>query len=87
MLVGKLTTEQKEVLAGPPSKLVQPDWYFNPFRNNNVEYDWVISTEEIDASLYPENDWVKGLPLIEYIPPTPPISGDTESVFDPYFKK
>ena len=82
-----MTTEQKEVLAGPPTKLVQPDWYFNPFRNNNVEYDWVISTEEIDASIYPENDWVKTLPLIEYIPPTPPISGDTESVFDPYFKK
>ena len=84
LYVAPLTINQKNSLI---DQLVQPDWYFNPFRNNNVEYDWVISTEEIDASIYPENDWVKTLPLIEYIPPTPPISGDTESVFDPYFKK
>lgn len=86
MLVGKLTPAQYEELKGPPVRMVQPDWYFNPFKNYNVEFDWVISTEEIDASIYPENDWVKNIPLIEYIPPTP-ISGDTTNVFDPYFKK
>jgi hypothetical protein len=81
MLVGLLTVEQKDALIG---QLVQPDWYFNPFHNNDVEYSWVISTEEIIASLYPQNDWVKSLPLVQYIEPLPPVSGD--SVFDQYFK-
>jgi hypothetical protein len=81
MLVGLLTVEQKDALIG---QLVQPDWYFNPFHNNDVEYSWVISTEEIDGSIYPQNEWVKSLPLVEYIPPSPPPSGT--SVFDQYFK-
>jgi hypothetical protein len=49
-----------------------------------VEYSWVISTEEMIASLYPQNDWVKTLPLVQYIEPLPPVSGN--SVFDQYFK-
>lgn len=56
-------------------ELVQPDWYFNPVLdcNNN----WVISSQEIQASIYPENEWIKSLPLIDWCEPLPPISGTT----------
>ena len=78
MLVALLTIEQKESLIG---QLVQPDWYFNPVQDcNNV---WFISTEEIDNSIYPQNEWVKALSLSEWCPvpppptPTPIPSGST----------
>jgi hypothetical protein len=72
MLVGLLTIEEKDSLVG---QLVQNDWYFNPIEdcNNN----WIISTEEIDNSIYSQNNWVKELPLIEWCakpsPLPPPI--------------
>lgn len=56
-----LTEAQKDSLIG---KLVCPDVYFNPIRDVNL--DWFISQEEIDSSIYPENEWVKSLPLTEY---------------------
>jgi hypothetical protein len=77
MKVGILTEIEKQDLEG---QLVQPDWYFNPTLDCNE--NWFISTQEIDNSIYPQNEWVKSLPLIEwcqYIPPTPPPSGITES--------
>jgi small nuclear ribonucleoprotein (snRNP)-like protein len=66
MKVGILTTTEKESLDG---QLVQVDWYFNPVLDCNG--DWVISTQEIDASIYPQNDWIKSLPLIDWCPPLP----------------
>jgi hypothetical protein len=66
MLVGLLTEEQKESLVG---QLVSPDLYFNPVLSyGSIPAEWVISTQEIDASIYPEHLWVKSLPLIEYTP-------------------
>jgi hypothetical protein len=41
--------------------------------NNN----WIISSQEIEASIYPENEWIKSLPLIDWCEPLPPISGTT----------
>lgn len=71
MKVGVLTIEQKESLVG---QMVQVDWYFNPVLDCNT--NWIISTQEIDGSIYPQNEWVKSLPLIEWCPPPPP-SGST----------
>lgn len=80
MLVGQLTEQQKNDLAG---QLVQEDWYFNPFKSYCIApFEWVISTQEIDNSIYPQNEWVKTLPLIELCPP---ISGDTENFYSQFF--
>jgi hypothetical protein len=43
---------------------------------NTIEGIWVISTQEIDGSIYLENEWVKQVPLIDYVPYTNP-SGTT----------
>jgi hypothetical protein len=66
MKVAILTIEQKESLIG---QLVQPDWYFYPVLdcNNN----WVISSQEIDNSIYPQNEWIKELILIDWCEPEP----------------
>jgi hypothetical protein len=61
MLVGLLTLEQKNELEG---QLVQPSWYFYPIED--CDDNWVISIEEMENSIYPQNEWVKTLPLIEY---------------------
>lgn len=66
ILVGKLTEQQKTDLEG---QLVQPDWYFYPVLDGNTPPNWIISTEEINASIYPQNAWVKNLPLIEWVEP------------------
>lgn len=66
MLVGLLTIEEKDSLIG---QLVKPDWYFNPIQDCND--DWVISTEEIDNSIYPQNEWIKELILIDWCQPEP----------------
>lgn len=71
--VAIITEIEKDYLQ---NELVQPDWYFNPVLdcNNN----WIISSQEIEASIYPENEWIKLLPLIDWCqPPLPPISGTT----------
>ena len=80
MKVVLLTETEKESLDG---QLVQVDWYFNPVLD--CIQNWIISTQEVDSSTYPQNDWVKSLPLIDwcgpFIPPVPtPIpSGSTEN--------
>lgn len=77
MLVALLTIAQKDSLLG---QLVQNDWYFNPVQD--CDGIWFISTEEIDNSIYPQNQWVKTLSLSEWCPPpqpTPPPSGSTIS--------
>jgi hypothetical protein len=79
MLVGLLTITQKDSLL---DELVQVDWYFNPVQDGLGQ--WVISTEEINGSVYQVHEWVKSIPLIEYIPIVPP-SGDTENHFSQFF--
>ena len=64
MIVALLTPEQAEELKG---QLYAPDSYFNPIQDAND--NWIISTQEQDQCSI---DWVKELPLLEYIPkPTP----------------
>jgi hypothetical protein len=63
MKVGLLTIEQKDEITG---QLYAPDSYFNPIQDIND--DWVISTEEMNQCVIPEFMWVKDLPLIDYIP-------------------
>lgn len=66
-LVGLLTLEQKELIHGQP---YSADSYFNEIQDIND--NWVISTEEIIYCTNEEFMWVKDLELIEYIPkPTP----------------
>ena len=71
MKVGLLTLEQKDLLVG---QLVQHDWYFNPVQD--VNSNWVVSTEEMDQCMYFDDYWVKNLPQIDWLgplaPPTPP---------------
>ena len=71
MKVGILTTTEKESLDG---QLVQTDWYFNPVLD--CVSQWIISTEEINGSIYPQNEWVKTIPLIDWCGPYNP-SGST----------
>lgn len=66
--VGLLTIEQRNSLVG---QWYAPDSYFNPIQDIND--DWVISTEEMEYCVNPEFMWVKDLDLIPYEPkPTPP---------------
>ena len=65
--VGQLTIEEKEQLVG---QWYAPDSFFNPVQDINDV--WIISQEEMNNCINPEFQWVKELPLIEYIPkPTP----------------
>lgn len=64
MFIAIITESQKNELIG---KLVQPNWYFNPVLD--CQERWIISTEEINNSIYPENDWVKELALSEWCGP------------------
>jgi hypothetical protein len=68
MKVGLLTLEQKNEIAG---QLYAEDSYFNPIQD--INNDWVISTQEMDECVVQEFMWVKELPLIDYEPkPVPP---------------
>jgi hypothetical protein len=63
MKVAILTTNQKDQLQG---QQYTTDSYFNPIQdlNNN----WIISQEEMNSCTNEEFQWVKTLPLIDYIP-------------------
>ena len=64
MIVYKLTLEQAEQLKGVE---YITDMTFNPIQD--ADDNWIISTQEQDQCSI---DWVKELPLLEYIPkPTP----------------
>jgi hypothetical protein len=67
--VGLLTETQKDSLIG---QLYDEDSYFNPIQD---DFDnWIISVEEMDFCVNPEFQWVKDLPLIDYVPkPSPPF--------------
>jgi hypothetical protein len=67
--VGLLTESQKDSLTG---EQYAPDSYFNPIQD--INNNWIISTEEIEFCINPVFIWVKNLPLIQYEPkPTPPF--------------
>jgi hypothetical protein len=61
--VGLLTESQKNELVG---QLYDEDSYFNPIQD--IDDNWIISTEEMEFCVNPEFQWVKTLPLIEYKP-------------------
>lgn len=67
--VGLLTELQKDELVG---QLYDDDSYFNPIQDLND--NWIISIEEIEQNIFTSFEWIKDLPMIEYLPkPTPPI--------------
>ena len=67
--VGLLTETQKDSLIG---QLYDEDSYFNPIQD--INYNWIISIEEMEFCVNPEFLWVKDLPLIDYVPkPSPPF--------------
>lgn len=68
--VGLLTLEQKNDLVG---QLYMPDSFFFPIQD--VNGNWIISTQEIDQCINPDFIWVRDLPLIIY-EPTPDIPLD-----------
>lgn len=61
--VGLLTIEQKDKIAG---QQYVPDSYFYPIQDIND--NWVMSTQEIEQCVNTEFMWVKELPLIDYEP-------------------
>lgn len=65
--VGLLTIEQKNEIAG---QQYAPDSYFNPIQD--IDDNWVISTQEMDQCVNELYIWVKELPLIEYVPKPEP---------------
>ena len=73
MKVGLLTLEQKNEIV---EQLYAEDSYFNPIQDIND--NWVISTQEMEQCEVLQFIWVKELPLIDYeqkpSPPFPPIA-------------
>jgi hypothetical protein len=67
-LVGLLTIEQKDEIAGQP---YSADSYFNPIQD--ADDNWIISTQEIIYCTNEEFMWVKDLELIEYKPKPSPL--------------
>ena len=66
-MVGLLTIAQKEEIAG---QMFAPDSYFYPIQDIND--NWVISTQEMEQCINPTFEWIKDLPLIPYeLKPTP----------------
>ncbi len=63
MLVGLLTPEEKNKIEG---QQYAPDCYFNPIQD--INNDWIISTQEMEFCTNTEFNFVKNLPLIEYLP-------------------
>lgn len=67
-LVALLTEAQKDQLVG---QSYGPDSYFNPIQD--VDENWIISTQEQEFCVNPEFLWVKDLPLIPYQPKPEPV--------------
>jgi hypothetical protein len=63
MMVAILTQEQKDLLIG---QKYNEESFFNPVQDGAG--NWIISDEEIQYNIYPQFDWIKTLPMIEYIP-------------------
>ena len=64
MKVGRLTEGQKDSLTG---LTYTDDTYYNPSLDGTGE--WFISTQEMDKS---DIQWVKELPLVDYVEPPQP---------------
>ena len=75
MNVALLNIEQKETLEG---HMYAPDSYFNPVQD--IDDNWVISTQEQEFCVVEAYMWVKDLPLIEWKPKPydPPIIPEPE---------
>ena len=67
MTVKLLSEQERNNLQG---QLIQPDWFFNPVKD--CDDNWIISMEEVNASIYPQNEWIKFLPNILWCPPPQP---------------
>jgi hypothetical protein len=63
VLVGLLTIQQKDDLL---NQKYDSDSYFNPIQDLND--NWIISTQEMDNCVTKDFLWVKTLPLIVYEP-------------------
>lgn len=63
MQVGLLNIPQKELIA---NQEYAPDCYFNPIQD--INNNWIISTQEINQCVNPLFQFVKNIPLIEYEP-------------------
>jgi hypothetical protein len=72
MLVGLLTLIEMEAVEG---KEYTTDSYFNPIQD--LQGNWVISTQEMDQCTNSDYMWVKQLPLIEWTGYYAPTSGST----------
>jgi hypothetical protein len=71
-LVAILTQEQKDSIEG---QYLTDNWIFNCSLDNNN--NWTLGQPQIDACTVEQFQWVKTLPLVEWIPPvpTPPTTG------------
>lgn len=67
MKVHLLTSEQAEQLRG---QTCTKDMVFGPILDGNEQRNWIISTQEATACTNPEFNWVKELPLIDWVKPT-----------------
>jgi hypothetical protein len=67
-LVGLLTIEQKLEIQGVE---FMPDCKFNPIQDIND--NWIISTQEMIQCVNPDFLWVKDLELITYEPKQYPL--------------
>ena len=65
MKVGLLTEEQKDTLTGITYTYTE-DTYYNPTQDGDG--NWFVSTVEMEKS---DIQWVKELPLIDYVQPSP----------------
>jgi len=61
--VGLLTEQQKNELVG---QQYTTDSYFNPIQD--IDNNWIISLEEVNYCTEENFQWVKNLPLIDYLP-------------------
>lgn len=67
-LVALLTEAEKDQLIG---QLYAPDSYFNPIQD--IDGNWIISTQEQEFCTNSDFLWVKDLPLIPYKPAPDPV--------------
>ncbi len=67
MIAYLLTEQQKNEIVG---QQFAPNSYFNPIQDDKD--NWVIFEEEVGGCVNEDFMWVKNLPTIEYVPPSPP---------------
>ena len=61
--VAIITEEEKDKLIG---RQFMTDVYFNPIQD--INNNWVISSEEIEHCIYDKFNWLKNLEIIPYEP-------------------